>query len=214
MKVVAVIPAFNEQETIARVVSDSKRLVDEVVVVDDGSTDETFGEAQEAHVVRHQANRGKGDALRTGFKEAIKKQADVVVTLDADGQHDPQEISKIIQPVVDDRADLVVGRRERSLMRFPRRLSNLLCSWILTAFGVELYDTQCGFRAYSREAALLLLLRSRKARYIAETEFLIEAVKANLRILDVPITTIQSTKSGIRPLGDTAQFLGFILGAR
>lgn len=211
MKVVAVIPAFNEQETIAKVVPDSKRFVDEVVVVDDGSTDETFREAQEAHVVRHQVKRGKGDALRTGFAEALRKGAEIIVTLDADGQHDPREIPKIIQPVLDGRADLVVGRREGALMFFSRRLSNTLCSSMLTLFGLELYDTQCGFRAYSRQAVLLLLQRSKKEGYIAETEFLVEAKKFDLEILDVPIRTIQPSKSSIRAVRDTAQFLSFIL---
>ena len=211
MKVIAVIPAFNEQKTIAKVVSDSKRFVDDVIVVDDGSTDETFGEAQEAHVVRHQVKRGKGGALRTGFAEALRKGAEIIVTLDGDGQHDPQEIPRIVQPVLDERADLVVGRRQRSLMCFLRRLSNMLCSRILSWFGVRLYDTQCGFRAYSRKTVLPLLRRAAKSGYDAETEFLIEAEKAQLDVVDVPVATIPSNRSSIRPLRDTVQFIRLIL---
>lgn len=212
MKVIAVIPAFDECETIARVAYEAKRLVDEVIVVDDGSTDETFNEAQETCVIRHQINRGKGDALRTGFEEALKRHADIIVTLDADGQHDPNEILKLIRPILNDKADLAIGRRDRNSMRLIRRLSNVLCSKILRLFGLDLYDTQCGFRAYSRKTILTLLPQIRSHRYVAETEYLIKAKKAQLSILDTPIATIESSKSNIKPLRDTLQFACFVLG--
>lgn len=211
MKIISVIPAFNEEETIARVVSETERYVDEVIVVDDGSTDETFARAQEAEalVLKHPDNKGKGDALRTGFKAALTLSPDVIVTLDADAQHDPNEIPKLLLPIIEANADVVVGAREKRGMPWIRRLSNSLTSLILHFLGLNLPDTQCGFRVWTKSA--LETIQTKAPRYVAETVMLIQAHKRGLRIVDIPIRTIKSKKSSIKPLRDTVDFLYYVL---
>ena len=211
MKIVSVIPAFNEEETIARVVSETKRYVDEVIVVDDGSTDETFAKAQEAGalVLKHPENKGKGDALRTGFKLAPGLSADVIVTLDADAQHDPNETPKLLPPIIEANADVIVGAREKRGMPLIRRLSNSLASLMLHSLGLRMSDTQCGFRVWTRKA--LEATQTQAPRYVAETAMLVQAHKKGLRIVAVPITTINGEKSSISPPRDTVQFLDFVL---
>ena len=139
MKIVSVIPAFKEQETIVRVVSETKRYVDEVIIIDDGSTDETFAKAQEAGVLllKHRENKGKGEALRTGFKRALELGADVIVTLDADAQHDPNEIPRLLLPIAEARADLVVGDREKRGMPWIRKLSNAMACLLYTSDAAD-----------------------------------------------------------------------------
>ena len=211
MKIISVIPAFNEEETIARVVFETERYVDEVIVVDDGSTDETFAKAQEAEalVLKHPDNKGKGDALRTGFKAALTLSPDVIVTLDADAQHDPNEIPKLLLPIIEANADVVVGAREKRGMPWIRRLSNSLTSLILHFLGLNLPDTQCGFRVWTKSA--LETIQTKAPRYVAETVMLIQAHKRGLRIVDIPIRTIKSKKSSIKPLRDTVDFLYYVL---
>jgi len=206
-----VIPAFNEEETIVRVVCETKRYVDHVIVVDDGSADETFVEAQEAGalVLAHRKNRGKGEALRTGFKRALELGADVIVTLDADAQHDPNEIPKLLLPITEARADVVVGSRVKQSMPWIRRLSNALATMCLRFLGLKLLDTQCGFRAWTSKA--LETVQTQAPRYVAESAMLVQAHKKGFRIVGVPITTINAAKSSINPLRDTVQFLDFTL---
>jgi len=211
MKVTAVIPAYTEEETVSRVVSESKRYVDEVIVVDDGSVDETFVEAQEAGalVLAHQKNKGKGEALRTGFKRALELGADVIVTLDADAQHDPNEIPKLLLPIIEANADVVVGSREKQGMPWIRRLSNALATMCLRFLGLKLLDTQCGFRAWTSKA--LETVQTQAPRYVAESAMLLQAHNKGFRIVGVPITTINAAKSSISPIRDTVQFLDFTL---
>jgi len=211
LKIISVIPAFNEEETIARVVSETERYVDEVIVVDDGSTDETFAKAQEAEalVLKHPDNKGKGDALRTGFKRALTLSPDVIVTLDADAQHDPNEIPKLLVPIIEANADVVVGAREKRGMPWIRRLSNSLTTLILHLLGLNLRDTQCGFRVWTKIA--LETIQTKAPRYVAETVMLIQAHKRGLRIVNIPIRTIKSKKSSIKPLRDTVEFLYYVL---
>jgi glycosyltransferase involved in cell wall biosynthesis len=191
-RVIAVIPAYNEERFIGSVVLKACRHTDQVVVVDDGSTDATaqLAEAAGAIVVRHHHNRGKGHALNSGFKKACDLEADIVVTLDADGQHQPDELPRVIWPVRAGQADLVVGSRYiRPGLPVPRhrvwghRLFNLLTN---LASGVTVTDSQSGFRAFSRPAAEALIFSA--AGFSVESEMQLQARTFGLRVQEVPIT--------------------------
>lgn len=148
------IPAFNEAERIGRVVSRSRAFGAHIIVCDDGSTDETSNEATKngAIVASHKRNMGKGAALKTLLREASKFGSDVVVTLDGDGQHDPSDIPRLVAPVLNGTADVVIGCRFSGENRIPfyRRVGNSVLSLITNwSAGTSIRDTQSGFRAYS-----------------------------------------------------------------
>jgi glycosyltransferase involved in cell wall biosynthesis len=192
--VVVGIPAFNEESTIARVVLEAQRFADVVVVCDDGSSDLT-GEVAErlgAEVVRHGRNLGYGAALKSLFERARVVGADVLVTLDADGQHDPGEIPAVLKPVVDGVADVVIGSRfmdARGSAEMPkyRRLGAKLITRMVNGSGRNgVSDAQSGFRAYGRRAVERLSVA--EAGMGASVEILLEASKQRLRVCEVPST--------------------------
>ena len=117
MKTIAIIPAYNEESTISDVIKGTSQFVDEILVINDGSTDNTSDIAKSAGatVIDNIVNRGLGRTIKRGYEEAIKRGADIVVQIDADGQYDPQEIPKLIQPILDNKADLVLGSRLENL---------------------------------------------------------------------------------------------------
>ena len=211
-KLVAVIPAYNEAGHVGKVVKASKAFVDEVLVVDDGSTDGTCLEASAAgaRVFRHWVNRGVGGATATGLRAALQSGADVIVTLDADGQHLPEEIPRVVAPVLNGTADVVIGCRLLNHKGMPllRVVANRIadaCTWLL--FGVYLSDTQSGFRAYSRTAAQSIDIRTSGMEVCSE--IIVLAVRSGLRVAQVPITPVytdyslskgQSFYNGIRTL--------------
>jgi glycosyltransferase involved in cell wall biosynthesis len=193
-RVVACIPALNEEKTIAKVIIRAKRYVDRVVVVDDGSTDDTIliAEGLGAKVIRHGRNLGYGAALRSCFEAGRDMGADVLVTLDADGQHDPDQIPKVAEPIKREIADLVVGSRflgENNRAEAPahRRLGiKVLTELTGAASKVPISDAQSGFRAYSRNAIEKILPAEQGMG--ASVEILIKASQSQLRIVEVPIT--------------------------
>lgn len=193
MRILAVIPAYNEQRTIAEVVLKAEKYVDEVVVVDDGSSDLTGEIARRmgATVLRHETNRGKGAALRTGFLHALRSGADVVVTLDADGQHDPDEIPRLIEPIIKGGADVVVGSRylgtSQGIPLYRRVGLALINALGRLVSGAPVSDTQSGFRAYSRRA-LSVVVRAQEEGYAAELEHLTLASGSGLKIVEVPVS--------------------------
>jgi glycosyltransferase involved in cell wall biosynthesis len=192
-KVVACIPALDEEKMIAKVIVRAKRHVDRVVVVDDGSTDDTalIAEGLGAKVIRHERNLGYGAALRLCLETARDLGADVIVTLDADGQHDPDQIPKVAEPIKRELADLVVGSRfleENNRGEAPahRRLGiKVLTELTGAASQIPLSDAQSGFRAYSRNAVGKILPTEQGMG--ASVEILIKASQCKLRILEVPI---------------------------
>lgn len=210
----AVIPAYNEVSLITKVVEETKKYVDGVIVVDDGSLDDTAAVARKLGVilVRHRVNRGKGEALRTGFREALKRGAEIVVTLDADLQHSPSEIRVLLSYLNKTAADIIVGSRfltKKNIQSMPgiRILSNMITSAILKFFfRVPVTDSQSGFRAF--RAGALRVLDTREARFAAETEILIDARQKGFIIREAPISISYSTeRSKISPLLDTFRWL-------
>jgi len=194
LKTVAIIPALNEESSIAKVILRAKRYVDKVIVCDDGSTDMTFMIAKElgARVVRHGERRGKGDALRTLSKEVMELDPEIIVTLDGDGQHDPDEIPMLLKLVETGESDVVVGSRyvDGGKMNAPlyRRFGLRVINFLYRKFGgVRVKDTQSGFRAYSKKAFDYLWQYDAKG-YGIEGEQLVLAARNGLRVMEVPIS--------------------------
>jgi glycosyltransferase involved in cell wall biosynthesis len=190
--IVAAIPAFNEEKTIAKVVIKSAKHVDHVIVCDDGSKDMT-GEIAErlgAEVIRHDRNMGYGAALASLFRRAHEIGTDVMVTLDADMQHDPDDIPKLVRPILDGEADIVVGSRFLSEgseeVPSSRRLGIKAITRLASAASYKgLTDAQSGFRAYSRKA--IELITPTELGMGASTEILLKAAERGLRMKEVPV---------------------------
>jgi glycosyltransferase involved in cell wall biosynthesis len=227
---VAVVPAFEAAPTIGQVVRRALAHVPRVVVVDDGSGDDTAARAAAAgaEVLRHPSNRGKGAALRTAFDRLLREPPaaarsgappapawEGVVTLDADGQHDPDDIPRFAETFRRSHPALIVGSRAASFgaMWGPRRAMNRFSSASLRFFsGVDLADSQSGFRLYSRP--FLQRFRPRGRRYEAEMEALMQAAAWGLPIASLPIRVSAAdgrTTSHYRPLADTFRIIGAVL---
>jgi len=211
----AVIPARDAESTIGSVVGDLKRHLPglSILVIDDGSIDATSARAREAgaDVIRHDVNRGKGAALQTGFDEACGRGVDRVLTLDADGQHDPAYAPVLLGAL--DRADIVIGSRDRNRRGMPwlRKATNSFMTWLVSRLaGTAIEDTQSGFRAM--RAKVLEGVRPRSSRFDYESEFLIEAGRKGFTIAAVPVPTLYNAPgSHIDPLRDTARFIRLVM---
>ena len=206
--VAVVIPAYQAAATIAEVVSRTSRAVPgaSVYVVDDGSTDGTSaaGRGQGATVLVHPRNRGKGAALATGIAAALAGGADVIITLDADGQHPPEEIPGLAAPVLAGEADVTLGARARTgAMPWGRRCTNWVSAALASRIaGTGVPDAQSGFRVLSRRAAQAV--RPGEQGYDFETAFLLAALARGLRVRFVPVSTVYDGRpSHFRPWADT-----------
>lgn len=191
-QVIAIVPAFNEERFIASVVFQTRPFANEVVVVDDGSTDRTaeLAEAAGATVLRLDVNAGKAAALNAGFAYAKAQDPDVVVCLDGDSQHEPSEIPALVSPVLDGDADVVIGSRFLST-RSPIPAWRKVGQHTLTAMtngmsGTNVTDSQSGFRAFSPTAVRSLRFASSGLSVESEMQFLFEP--AGLRVAEVPIS--------------------------
>ncbi len=213
-KVAVVIPAYNEDRFIADVVSRAKKYSDQVIVVDDGSTDETAKIAAEsgAIVIVHERNMGKWVALRDGFKKAVEI-ADLIIQMDGDGQHDPDEIPKFLNSLRE--FDLVLGYRSKKGMPIIRKFSNFITTTMLRIlFSLRVSDSQCGYRAYRREALRKLMSIEAKG-FEGETASLILAKRLGLKIGQVQIKTIYGKeKSKMKVTRDTYRFLKTVLSMK
>ena len=220
-RVVCVVPAFEAEPTIATVVSGLRAAIPAafIAVVDDGSVDRTYDSARPVAdvTVRLGRNCGKGAALRAGFRVAAERRADVVVTIDADGQHDPRYAPALLEALSN--ADVAIGSRTRcGSMPAGRRLTNRLSAAVVAhCIGREVADAQSGFRAM--RSHLIDQVRPRGDRYEFETEFLILAGRLGARITFVPIPTVYAADipSHFRPVVDSARIVStlwrFALGA-
>jgi glycosyltransferase involved in cell wall biosynthesis len=197
MKTVAIIPAYNEETTLADVLQRTRDFVDEIIVVNDGSKDRT-GEIARAHnvtVVEHVINRGLGAAIGTGFATALKRGADLAITLDADGQHDPDEIKKFIE-AADKGADVVIGSRmlTRKGMPWYRQVANVLGNLVtFVLFGAWVTDSQSGFRAFNRHALQQIQIKTNRME--VSSELIAEAKRHKLKLVEVPIKAIYTDYS-------------------
>ena len=207
MRLAVIIPAYQAAAEISYAVAHTRATVPDahVIVVDDGSTDGTGEEAKETGVtlVAHPHNRGKGVALRSGIARACALGATIIVTLDADGQHPPRLIPRLLQPITEGQADLVLGARGRNRAMPPgRRFTNWLSSRLASRIGgQEIRDAQTGFRAFTR--AVAERLQPAGDRYEYEANFLLDALRAGYRVACVDVPTIYGPRSHFRRWGDT-----------
>jgi len=203
MKLAIVIPAYNESVTIDQVIQQVRSvelpgIEKMVIVVDDGSSDKTgeIARSKGVVVIRHLLNRGAGGALGTGIEAALRIGADVVVTFDADGQHSPDDIGRLIEPIRAGRTDVVIGSRMLDPRGMPwtrqiaNRIANLV-TWVLLAARTT--DSQSGLRAFSREAAKRIRITA--GRYEVSSQICGEVKRLQLRSIDVPIKTIYTDYS-------------------
>jgi glycosyltransferase involved in cell wall biosynthesis len=214
--VMVLVPAFQEGPRIAAVVDGARRHLP-VVVVDDGSTDDTAAQAAAAGatVLRQVPNAGKGVALRAGFAYALDHGADAAVTLDGDGQHDPDEIPAFLAAFMARNVDLVIGRRDFASMPIVRRVSNTVGRMVVSvAVGRDIPDNQSGYRLIGREL-MTALLDSREAGFAFEVEMIARCLALGLKLEWVPIRTIYGGEpSHIRPWAHVTSFLRAARAAR
>ena len=195
-----VIPAYNESKAIKNVLNELKSRDLDVLIIDDGSHDETYQIAEnlvynsKGSVYRHVINRGLGAALETGIKAALRKNADIIVTFDADGQHDPDDVIPVCKPIIEDKSDVVIGTRDFKDMPVSKKFGNQVMNAITRIFyGIHVNDSQSGLRAFNRKAAKVLDIHSRG--YGVSSEIIGEIKKYNLKIEEVPIKTIYTDYS-------------------
>ena len=214
--IVALIPAYNAEPFVAGVVRQAMTHVP-VIAVNDGSRDGTLAQLQStgASIIDQQPNQGKGAALQRGFRVALESGADAVITLDADGQHDPNEIPLFVKKFAETRADLIIGERDFSRMPLVRRVSNTVgrrsFSW---AVGRHVADNQSGYRLLSRRL-MEAVLASGERGFEFEMDMIVISIKRGWRIEGVPIRTIYGEeKSNIKPLAHVKHFFRMVRSAR
>ena len=199
MFILACIPAFNEASKISEVVADAKKYVNEVVVCDDGSTDSTASAAENsgAYVIKHHTNEGKGSAMKSLFKYALRSQADVIVTIDGDGQFLPKEMEKLCKPIISGVSDVVIGYRfddnDKEIPSYRKIGNKFLDQLSNVSVNVSLRDTQSGFRAYSKDAIKKITFSTNG--FGADAEILINAAKNGLRISEEKVTVLYNVGS-------------------
>ncbi|MFH1642897.1 MAG: glycosyltransferase family 2 protein [Nanoarchaeota archaeon] len=189
-----VIPAKNEGGKIAGIINKTRQFSKKIIVVDDGSEDNTsmIAEKEGVIVLKHIINLGKGAALKTGCDYALKKNAKIIVTMDADGQHDPKDIIKFKEKIK--HYHIVIGYRKLNKnMPFILKYGNYFINTVTRLlYNLNLHDTQCGFRAFT--AAAYKKIRWKATDYSMESEMLANAGKYHLRYAQVPIETIYTDK--------------------
>ncbi|MEE9499806.1 MAG: glycosyltransferase family 2 protein [Candidatus Omnitrophota bacterium] len=216
MKACVLIPSYNVEQTIGDVVRKIKEMGLEVIVVDDGSTDDTERRASEnnAIVIRHIKNLGKGASIKEGFDYMLRMtNFDTIIIMDGDGQHNPNDIQKFISRAQECDDDIIIGNRMALTknMPFVRLATNKVMSFLLSAMCKQrIPDTQCGFRLIKRE--ILRKIKFESNKYDLESEILIKASRMKFKIASVPIETIYRNElSRIHPVKDTIRFAGLLI---
>lgn len=215
--ILILIPAYNESERVAAVIK-AAGVYGPVLVVDDGSKDQTsvVAKAAGAEVIRQEPNQGKGAALIRGFEYGLEQGYDAVITLDADGQHDPEEIPLFINDFVTNDSDLIIGKRDFSKMPFPRNITNQIGTWSLSdALQQYIPDNQSGYRLHSRRL-LEESLTSSEHGFEFEVEIILRCILKGYKISWIPIKTIYNLKqnSKITPLRHVWRFYSLVFRAR
>lgn len=205
-----IIPCYREGGRIGAVVGAVLKIIPDVIVVDDGSPDQTATEAEQAGalVIRHEVNRGKGAALDTGFRVARDKGCEYVITMDGDGQHAVSDLPRFVETYMETGTPVLVGNRMADTRSMPwlRLMTNRFMSWLLSReMGQFVPDTQCGYRLY--KLSVVPELSAESKRFAAESEILMDLSCQGVKIGSVPIATIYGTeKSKIHPVKDTIRF--------
>ena len=206
MKLAIVIPAYNEEKSIKNVLSslpDKISEVDEIIsiMVDDGSQDKTYSIAKQeaSYAIRHIINLGVGAATTTGIEAAKKLQSDIVVTIDADGQHNPKDIEKLIKPVLENKADVVIGTRMLNAKGMPPL--KIFGNWIMNVMTFLIFhkwstDSQSGMKAFNKKALRKMSFYS--MGYEICSEIIGETKRNNLKLIEIPIEVIYSDYSKIK----------------
>jgi glycosyltransferase involved in cell wall biosynthesis len=205
-KIIAVIPCFNEGIFIGDIVTRARIYADKVIVIDDGSTDNTseVAKAAGAEVIRHERRRGAGAATKSGFEAAKTNNADILVTLDGDGQHDPDEIPQVLAPILSCKADLVIGSRFllQNIKKVPkyRKFGIDIITWLYNLGSKKkVSDSQSCFRAYSRKSLEAVTITENGFGF--SVEVLIQARNKGFVITEVPTSCVyHSQGSTINPL--------------
>ncbi len=214
MKILIVIPAHNEARTIGDLVKAIIELNYDVIVIDDGSVDDTalLAKTHGAQVISTHKKSGKGNALRLGFAQGLAQNYDAVITLDGDGQHAVSDIANFLECYKKSHADIVNGDRMHNPFGMPwvRRITNGFMSWMISVVcRQQITDTQCGFRLITTKVLKSVELKCND--FEIETEILIKASKKNFRIVSTPIRTIYRNEvSKINPIRDTLRFIRYI----
>lgn len=237
MKIIAVIPAYNESKTIGWVVKEVKEKVDMVVVVDDGSSDQTNELAKKAGaaVLKHFLNRGQGAALQTGIIFALGQGADIIITFDADGQHDANDIERMVQPLLLDEVDVVLGSRflkpkapfdsaqgrqspkpkVKSGIPISKRILLKIATWLTRLYtGLPITDVHNGFRGISRKAAELIEIKQDGMAHASE---IIEQIKKHqLKFKEMPVNVIYTdyTRKKGQPLTNSFKIIWDLIFGR
>lgn len=202
LKVTVILPAYNEEKTIFNVIKELIGMGLNIVVIDDGSKDNTNHIAHEMkkkkpemiHIYRHRLNRGLGATLKTGIEAALFEKSDIMVTFDADGQHNPKDIIKVVKPIIEEKVDVVIGKRDFNEMPLGKKLGNNIMNILTMLFyGISVKDSQSGLRAFNRKTAELMILHSRD--YGISSEIIGEIGRNNLKMVEIPITTIYTDYS-------------------
>lgn len=192
MNIVVVIPAYNTSKTIGNLVNTAIKYVDKVIVVNNNSIDNTANIAfKHGAIVLNEINQGQGAATRRGWEMVDKTKYDTIVTFDADGQHNPSEIPALLKPIIEDKADIVIGSRFMNSYKAPkyRKVGINIINYIYNIFNSKkLIDTQSCFRVYNRKALNSLIIEEDGFGF--STELLIKARKLGLRIIEVPVSCI------------------------
>ena len=197
MKIIVGIPAFNEEKNIASIITKLNKIADSVVVCDDGSTDLTSDIAKKmgAIMINHEKNLGYGGAIRSIFLKAKEIDGDILVTFDADGQHRIEDIKNVIEPIINQKADLVIGSRfldenEKEVPQYRKVGIKVITKITNASINEQLNDSQSGFRAYSKK--VVNELNPTELGMGISTEILIKASSKNFKILEVPIKILYS----------------------
>lgn len=193
MKILIIIPAFNEEKTIAKVIFDLEvHGYHDILVINDGSLDKTAEKVKRVKVVNHVINRGLGAALGTGWEYALKTGADALVTFDSDGQHKATDLKKLLEPIIKNRADVVIGSRflgKWQKMPLERIFTNILSNIMtFTFYGSWSSDTQSGLRAFNKKAIKKIKITT--DRMEVSSEFYREFAKHKLRVFEIPIDAV------------------------
>jgi len=214
VKICVIIPTHNEAKAIAGIIRRIRQQELEVLVVDDGSQDNTSEIAKDngAIVLRNLINEGKGASLIRGFAYAVSRDFDAAITMDGDGQHLPEEIPYFTRLATYSNSGILIGNRmlKRKNMPYVRLFTNKFMSWLISlAAGQSVPDTQCGFRLIKR--GVLERIDLKTSKYETESEIIIQASRLGFKIESIPVKSVyEGGKSQINPIVDTLRFIRFI----